>query len=236
MVSENHFDFAVGLIKEGFESGDFSHLIWQHEGDKPWVVSDTQAYSGTYSAQTGNIADDEITSLLIEMESSTGGELSFYFKTSTEKRRDYFVLYVDEKFVKWWSGEQDWTLFTHTLEPGKHLIEWRYDKSPKDSAFDDACWLDDITFPGNSVIITAVTTVEKNAVTIFPNPAENFITVLCDDVRMVELYNSMGLKVGSYVVDNECNNIDISALCHGVYVIRIIDVNGNVSSSKFIKK
>ena len=236
VVSENNFDFAVGLIKEGFESGDFSHLIWQHEGDKPWVVSDTQAYSGTYSAQTGNIADDEITSLLIEMESSTGGELSFYFKTSTEKRRDYFVLYVDEKFVKWWSGEQDWTLFTHTLEPGKHLIEWRYDKSPKDSAFDDACWLDDITFPGNSVINTAVTTVEKNAVTIFPNPAENFITVLCDDVRMVELYNSMGLKVGSYVVDNECNNIDISALCHGVYVIRIIDVNGNVSSSKFIKK
>ena len=43
VISENNFDFAVGLIKEGFESGDFSHLIWQHEGDKPWVVSDTHS-------------------------------------------------------------------------------------------------------------------------------------------------------------------------------------------------
>ncbi|MGN0032674.1 MAG: C25 family cysteine peptidase [Candidatus Limimorpha sp.] len=236
IVSENHFDFAVGLIKEGFESGDFSNLIWLHEGDEFWTVTDTQAHSGTFSAQTGNIADDEITSLLIEMKSSTGGEFSFYFKTSTEKRRDYFVLYIDEKFVKWWSGEEDWTLFTYTLEPGNHLIEWRYDKSPKDSAYDDACWLDDITFPGNSVIITAVTSVEKNGVTVFPNPADNNITVLCDDVNVVEIYNLLGRKVGNYVIDNECNNIDISDFCQGVYIIRIIDVNGNVSSSKIIKK
>ena len=67
---------------------------------------------------------------------------------------------------------------------------------------------------------------------------DNISGKLLQEQKFMEVKNNVldKLEREELRIDNECNNIDISALCHGVYVIRIIDVNGNVSSSKFIKK
>lgn len=96
-AAEKHLLFTVGTITEDFETGDFSHLNWKHGGAKPWFVTDETKHSGTYSVQSGDITNDQISSLIIETKTVADGEISFYFKTSTRKRKDFSCFTLMER-------------------------------------------------------------------------------------------------------------------------------------------
>ena len=225
---------TVGTVKESFESGDFSHLEWQHAGDAYWFVTDTQAHSGSFSAQCGNIQRNQISSLIVEIKNTTDGEVSFYYKTLTVYKKDFLILYVDGKDVDFWSGENDWTLKTHTIPAGRHIIEWRYDTSSYGGSEDDVCWIDDITFPGNTIVLDVnEVTVEKD-MTVYPNPANDVIFVN-GEVKYVEIYNSIGIKVVSMNL-SDSESINIADFASGIYFMRLLDNKGNNSTKKIVKR
>ncbi len=232
---EKDLKFTVGTIKEDFETGDFSKLQWKFDYDLPWVVTKEQSYSGDYCAESGHIDDDEISSLVIEVETTTDGEISFQYKTSTEIRCDYLVFYIDDVFMDRWSGEMDWSKATYVVSKGKHIFEWRYDKNQRDKEGADRCWIDDIIFPGNTIVLAVDSYTEKKEVDIYPNPANNYIVVDGNDIQEVEIYDMMGRKVVSSDMQSS-SVIEIDNLSSGIYMIRLVDFNNNVSTKKFIKK
>ena len=69
---------------------------------------------------------------------------------------------------------------------------------------------------------------------VYPNPASNELSIIGIDVVAAKIYTLNGMQLKDINVYN--NNIDISRLNTGVYVLRIIDKHGNVSLAKFIKK
>lgn len=227
--------FVVGTVKETFETGDFSQYLWQHSGDAEWFVTDSQAYNGNFSAQCGRISEKQESSLFIEIENITGGTLSFYYKTSTKYKRDLLVLYIDGKHVAYWSGDNDWTLFSYDIESGYHTLEWRYVTLQNGDAENSVCWIDDITFPGNTMVLNVESVVYDKDVTVYPNPANDFINVKGEDIQYVEIYNSIGLKVASQNVNNS-ESIDISEFASGIYFVRTLDKKGNISTTKIIKR
>ena len=228
---------VVGTVKENFETGDFSNLIWLQHGDYEWVVTDEMPYSGTYSAQVGgNIPNNQTVTLAIELETILDGTLSFYIKTMSKTTVDGVALFIDGEFVKYWSGKRDWKFFEYNLPAGYHYIEWQYITDGFGHQDSSMCWLDDITFPAGTIVMDDVNEIESaDCVSVYPNPANDIVYLKGDDIQYVEFYNALGMRVLSKdVTDSE--STDIAGFASGVYFVRTVDKNGNVSTTKFIKK
>ena len=227
--------FTVGTLKEDFETGDFSHLNWMFDNDLPWIITNDLSHTGDYCAESGHIGDNEITSMLIEVENTSDGAISFYYKVSSTKNNDFLVFYIDGEMQDRWSGETDWEYVSYDVPAGTHVFEWRYDKSPNGSSGEDRGWIDDIVFPGNSVVLDVETLTERKNSHVYPNPANNYIIVEGSDIQEVEIFDMMGRKLISHKAENS-STIDVSGLSSGIYLVRTIDADNNISMQKIIKE
>ena len=150
---------------------------------------------------------------------------------------DFLVFYIDGKMQERWSGETDWEYVSYDVPKGKHTFEWRYDKNQRNQDGEDRCWVDDIIFPSNCLVLGVESFTEKKEFDVYPNPANTYIVIEGSDIQEVEVYDMMGRKVVSSDVDNSSHAvIDINNLTSGIYLVRSIDVYNNVSTKKFIKK
>lgn len=232
---EKDLKFTVGTIKEDFETGNFSKLEWRFDNDLPWIVTEDESYSGNYCAESGHINDDEISSLVIDVETTTDGEISFQYKISTELRCDFLVFYIDDVLQDRWSGEEDWKKVTYEVAKGNHTFEWRYDKNQRESDGADRCWIDDVIFPGNTIVLGVDSYTERKDFDVYPNPANNYIVVEGEDIIEVEIFDMMGRKVLTQNVQ-ESSVINVNDFSQGLYLIRTIDVNNNIGVRKFVKE
>ena len=226
---------TVGTVQEGFESGDFSHLNWMLEGDDNWFITDAEAHTSTFSAQSPQLSKHQSASMVIDMENTTDGELSFYYKMHIKHNRAALIIYLDDVVKDMLYGDHDWTLYRLDLPAGQHTIKWCYYTGQSGSTEEYVCWVDDITFPGNTMILGVESVESDNDVMIYPNPATDIINVKGDDIQYVEIYNTVGSRVISKnVIDSE--SINIANLTSGIYFVRIVDKQGNTSTTKIVKR
>lgn len=144
--------FSIGTVKETFETGDFSAFDWQSLGGSQWYIDNSTANTGTYSARSGAINHNNLTTLQIEVEVSVAGEISFYKKLSTEASQDKLTFYIDNTAMENWSGVVDWSRETFPVAAGTHKFKWIYMKNGSGSYGDDCCWIDDVQFPASSIV------------------------------------------------------------------------------------
>lgn len=77
---------------------------------------------------------------------------------------------------------------------------------------------------------------ETSKVKMYPNPATNVLNIeSLSNIEKVAIYNVLGQKVISETPNKELISLDVSSLQVGVYIIKTT-VDGNVSSSRFIKE
>jgi hypothetical protein len=83
-------------------------------------------------------------------------------------------------------------------------------------------------------IITGINEINKSEISIYPNPASTtlFVKGLTQD-STISIFNSNGKLLLSK--QNTSNQIDISNLEDGIYIIKFVDKTGT-SSKKFIKR
>lgn len=149
----NNYDTEVGALVEDWESGDFTKFNWEFGGDADFMVSTLQAYEGDNSAVSGNISNDETTSLILTSEVSHYNDIAFYVKTSSEGGRDFARFYIDGNMKGEWSGMMDdWEHVTYNVTGGNHTFKWEFSKDDFLSMGDDCFWVDFIEFPPMPVL------------------------------------------------------------------------------------
>ena len=74
------------------------------------------------------------------------------------------------------------------------------------------------------------------AATIYPNPTNGNIMISGNNISMVEVYNLCGQKVMSIEANANTVNVNMSALTTGVYMVKIVDGNGNATVNKVVKR
>ena len=232
--SDKNIVLTVGTVHEDFED-DFSHLNWMLEGDDYWFTTDAEAHSGTYSAQSPQLSKHQSASMIIEMENTTDGELSFYYKMHIKHNRAALIIYLDNTVKSLLYGDLDWTLYTMELPAGQHTVKWCYYTAQSGSTEEYVCWVDDITFPGNTLILNVESVVDDNEFAVYPNPANDVININGEEIQSVEIYNSIGMRVVSRDV-NASESINIADLTSGIYFVRILDKKGNLSTTKIVKR
>ena len=147
---------TFGLMIEDFETGDFASFDWVHGGNADWVI-DSDAYSGSFSAKSGEIGHDQTSELSIVMNILYEGDIQFWSKASSEQGGsgtvyDYLDFYIDndpqELMI---GGTTDWEEYTVNLPAGEHTLRWVYEKDDAQSSGEDCAWVDRIYFPPGAI-------------------------------------------------------------------------------------
>ncbi|MCF7911339.1 MAG: T9SS type A sorting domain-containing protein [Candidatus Cloacimonetes bacterium] len=140
------FRTSIGITSEGFESGDFLSFDWTFEGNADWVI-DTDHQEGDYSAQSGNVSDNQSSALVMEVDFLSDANLSFYKKVSSEAGFDFLRFSLDDEVLGEWSGNVDWSEEAYYIRYGSHTLKWEFVKDGGTSSGDDCAWVDYIIFP-----------------------------------------------------------------------------------------
>jgi hypothetical protein len=140
-------NFAAGPIVEDWETAGMTKFDWVVSGNGQWAINFIDKYEGLYSAKSGHITDNQVSSLQVTMDVIGYDDISFYRKVSSEEGSDFLKFYIDDVAAGQWSGEQPWTYYSFQVNPGVHTFRWSYEKDNFNSQGMDAGWLDYIVFP-----------------------------------------------------------------------------------------
>ncbi len=155
VVPVNNFGIAESKIMdfttiyapdEDFEPAFKSQSLWSNNDLQQWRNDGSEFFDGTHSLRSGQINDNEFSSLKYPCEVKGCDFVSFWSKTSSEQG-DKLQFIVDGITVGEWSGLTDWTYHSYKVEPGMHQLEWRYIKNSEGFAGFDATWIDNIHLP-----------------------------------------------------------------------------------------
>ena len=138
-----------GAMSEDFDSSLTLPAGFTTSGDANWFVQGSTFYSSPNSAESGNIGNNQSTSLFLVRDGITAGmTLSFRYKTDTENLFDKLFLFINGSSIDNWSGNsggfQSYTTTPTVRSVGLNTIEWRYVKDNSSSSGADAVWIDDI--------------------------------------------------------------------------------------------
>ena len=226
----------VGRSSEGFETGDFSAFDW-HQGSivTAWEIVSENPYEGQYCAKSSAIDHSETSVLSINLEIAVDGEVSFYYKVSSENNWDWFEFKIDGAKKGEWSGEVGWTPVSFPLTPGSHTLEWSYNKDGSVSSGSDCAWIDNVVFPAAQVI--AITQeVTSTVPALYPNPNNGTFSIdLSEENSTIEVYNSLGQLVYRQENANGLTTLNLEGLNKGMYFVNIQSANGT-STQKFVKQ
>ena len=230
-----HGDYyvQVGQSMDGFETGDFSAFNWQFSSPiYAWTVVTENPYQGQYCAKSSAISDSEATYIAITVEVGQESNVSFYYKVSSESNYDKLHFYIDNAEQSNWSGNVAWTQATYTLTAGTHILKWEYTKDVSVSSGSDCAWIDNVVLPASTIITDVETVVEKQNVTVYPNPANDVLNIeLGDNQTDVMICNSLGQVMRRYENVSGDMQINVEDLNAGMYFVK---ANGKVT--KIVKR
>ncbi|MEA2105622.1 MAG: M14 family zinc carboxypeptidase [Bacteroidota bacterium] len=204
-ITEQNTVFNIQLYPadiEDFESGDFTHFNWEFSGDANWTIDNTEVYEGSYAARSGNIGDNDVTTLIIDTTIIQGGNVSFYKKVSSESNYDYLKFYINNELQDQWSGEIDWSYEEYMVESGENTFKWEYIKDSGVSSGQDCAWVDYISFPKFKVYVDSIDLAfDPQAIsdTLYFNHS-------ADHEIIISNLNSAQQTTYSIVVENENNH------------------------------
>lgn len=138
--------FMVGIVGENFENASFNVYPWVFEGDAPWTIA-SESYEGTHAAKSGVIDNYGKSRMVLSIDVTEAGNISFFSKVSSENNYDYLRFYVDETEKEEWCGEVDWASHAYPLTVGPHTLVWEYSKDVSLANGSDCAWVDNIVFP-----------------------------------------------------------------------------------------
>ena len=134
------------------EALDNASLTWTTGGAADWVGQTTVTQDGLDAAQSGMIGHRETT--WMETQVTGPGEISFWWRVSSEANWDWLEFYVNEVLIDRISGETGWLKESVYLTNGTHTLLWCYMKDGLDLDLvgEDRGWVDQVVGPWVSVI------------------------------------------------------------------------------------
>ncbi len=140
------YGLTVSEMIEDFENG-LDTFGWEMSGNVDWSLTETNVYEGDYCLVSGNINDNQTSTAEISVDVVSDGEISFFYRVSSEVEYDFLQFYIDGNMMDEWSGSINWTQTAYEVEEGTHTFKWTFDKDGSLSSGSDCGWIDLIQFP-----------------------------------------------------------------------------------------
>ena len=166
------FSLPVGQVISNFEDGFNSNIDWELAcsglGCESWGPSTDDANSGSSSAASGAIDNNQTSSMSVTLDVTADGEIDFFYRVSAEYSTsgNYFYdglkFYIDGSLIGEYqtptNGQSNWTNVNYPVSAGTRTFTWSYVKDGGGGSTDcintdceDRAYVDDITFPPAAV-------------------------------------------------------------------------------------
>lgn len=186
-------DFVLGeLTIEDFESGNFLVWPWSFSGNAPWTISTVTPYEGTYSARSGDINDNQTSSMTLVVTSQSPGNVTFFRRIESEATYDFLRFSIDGSEVGSWSGTIPWGQVSFPVSAGQHTYLWSYTKDVSVSTGADAAWVDaiDLPFVGPPLLPEIATSPGSLSETLGPNQTSQDVIQISNSGNTDLLWNA----------------------------------------------
>ncbi|MCC6600597.1 MAG: T9SS type A sorting domain-containing protein, partial [Crocinitomicaceae bacterium] len=229
-ATECSFEEVVNQIMEDWETGDASQFNWQFSGNSDWFVTSTNPFEGNFCMQSGDIGNNQSTTLEIIADFTEDGTVSFARKTSCESSYDFLKFRINGVNVGSWSGEQAWDVVSFPVSSGSQTLTWVYLKDDVASFGTDAAWIDDITLPAYESLSITEAPSNRNIPFIFPNPVSDKAWINIHPAQSsninISLIDYTGrivrmLPKGFVSAGKQRMEIDLTGLASGTYFIQV---------------
>jgi cyclophilin family peptidyl-prolyl cis-trans isomerase len=234
--SNETFELYVSVIDnnlrvEDLESGDLSRFPWQTAA-YGWSVTDTDPAEGVYSLQSDEIGNNLSAEIFMDTVYGENGEISFWYKVSSQEGYDYLEFWIDRFKKLTVSGETPWRKITIPVLAGNRTFKWKYKKDASGVFGEDCARVDRIVLGGGLPVsiesqnMPARTELHQN----YPNPfnPETEISFSLDRPQEVRLsvFNTSGQLV-SELMNGKLEkgfhkiNFNASNLNSGIYFYKL---------------
>ena len=139
---------------EDFEGDGFENFEWNLSGNSNWTIDSNTFIEGNYSSKSGNINNNQESTISITLDVVEDGFISFYKKVSCEPTGsqtgnyyDYLSFSINNNEIDKWAGDIDWSFESFPVNEGINNFEWKYVKDQGVISGDDSAWIDYIVFP-----------------------------------------------------------------------------------------
>jgi probable HAF family extracellular repeat protein len=126
------------------EAVDEPALVFTDGGFVPWFFQVTNTHDGLDAAQSAPVGNGERSVMRTTVLGP--GDMSFWWKVSSEEGGDYMEFKVDGEPLDHISGEADWASVSVSLGLGNHEVQWEYVKDGSGSEGADAGWVDEVVW------------------------------------------------------------------------------------------
>ncbi len=152
---------SPGQSQLGFEDNEFEDIAFELSGDDSWTKVEDNFFTGKFSIKSGQILDNQSSSISIELNIIETGQIAFYYyidseySTSGNEFYDGLYFYMNgnliEQFQTGSDGTLGWNFFSYNIvNQGPAIFTWSYIKDNSDGSTaseNDCVWIDDIAFP-----------------------------------------------------------------------------------------
>jgi hypothetical protein len=170
-TANGSFGMAIGFMLEDFETGDFSQYEWEMSGDLPWIIDNFDPYQGQWCMRSGDIDDNQTSTISVTMDVLIAGQISFYYLVQSENNYDFLKFYVNGVMQQQWAGDTGWGYAEFDVSAGEITFKWSYVKDYSVSTGLDAGYIDFITFPPSGQETMAVSAGPDMSICEDNNPA-----------------------------------------------------------------
>ncbi len=133
---------------------DASFLNWTTTGNAQWFGETNITHDGVAAARSGGIGGLQESILQTTLATNIAGNLTFWWKVSSEAYFDTLEFRVNGAVQAVISGEVDWQQVSIPLSAGTNVFAWRYSKDPTFDAGLDAGFVDQLAFIAAPKILT----------------------------------------------------------------------------------
>lgn len=151
-TDNNEFNFQLQPVDAiSFEDGVIPDNF-STSGDADWFIDNTQAYDGTYSVRSGEISDNETSSLTFTQDYTEDSEITFALRTDCEDGSsyyDYLEFFIDGNSQGQWKGSTSWKEVSYNVTEGSHTYKWTFSRDGSVGSGENAAWVDFILVPIN---------------------------------------------------------------------------------------
>jgi len=202
-------------------------IEWYQATNNAYTKSN--AYSGFKSAASySSLPDNKEAWIAVEKTFANDGQISFYWKVSSEKNYDFLIFCIDrENCTKYSmedriSGEVNWEEKIYQVPAGTHTFKWVYVKDMAAAEGEDKGWIDQIIFREEDTsgcwATSSVTSInDPSASYVCPVPEEgtereSYWARVCDDYGAcsgITSINDFGCRA-----DGEIENYPPEAVFH----------------------
>jgi hypothetical protein len=210
-VKNKTFVLSSGMSRESFEYQNFNVFPWINNLSYPWIITNSQAFDGQYSARSGIISHSNESVLKMIVNLPVNDTLKFKVKVSSEYNYDLLIFKINniQKFTL--SGETDWIEKVIILPAGVNTLEWIYKKDGTVSSGSDCAWIDYLTFPRLAFIKRDLSLLKIN--NPVPDKEHHFENIQADAINLgSEVLNGINLayKINKNLPVNEFFNINLN--------------------------